>query len=88
MPEHSSQASTNLKGMLLPFSAEGLPSSCFVKEKGLHFDVFFFDPFQHFHILFEKWITKKWTEKKMKKNETNEVDPNSKQLEAELDQPG
>ena len=26
--------------------------------------------------------------KKMKKNETNEVDPNSKQLEAELDQPG
>lgn len=88
MPEHSSQASTNLKGMLLPFSAEGLRSSCFVKEKGLHFDVFFFDPFQHFHILFEKWITKKWTEKKMKKNETNEVDPNSKQLEAELDQPG
>lgn len=31
---------------------------------------------------------KKWTEKKMKKNETNEVDPNSKQLEAELNQPG
>lgn len=88
MPEHSSQASTNLKGMLLPFSAEGLPSSCFVKEKGLHSDVFFFDPFQHFHTLFEKWTTKKWTEKKIKKNETNEVDPNSKQLEAELDQPG
>lgn len=26
--------------------------------------------------------------KTIKKNETNEVDPNSKQLEAELDQPG